>query len=308
MKNKNVVYLFLVLCFQILVACSKNPKPEFVEKTPVVENTEVIMTPTSTPTLTPTPSPLPIPTLTFQEKIDRVAELQKDNGGCDFPCWWGITPGITLWEDADRILFPIISKKIVFTVENGMNKYYLEFPKVSQNMIVEIYVQDNGIVDVIRLGGNYPIVDFLQSYGSPKEIWISSDGIVPGPSDFRIAFFYPEKGIMAAYLGYSSLISRGGVEYIKMCVMDFNNSGPLWFWNPDSKKRFDELPLENLVGGPIKLPGLPPSTMELKRISEYSNFDEMTFFNSVLHDQENTCLETNANIWPNPNLYIAPTP
>ncbi len=191
------------------------------------------------------------------------------------------------------MLSPIASKKLTFTVENGMKKYYLEFPEVSQNMIVEIYLQDKGIVDVIRLGENYPMVGFLQSYGSPKEIWISSDGIVPGPSDFRIAFFYPEKGIMAAYFGYSSLILRDGVEYIKMCVTDFNNSGPSWLWNPNSKKRFDDLPLENLIGG-------SPTSLKLKRIGEYTNFDEISFFNSAVKDPEKTCLETKADIWPNP--------
>ncbi len=307
MKSKNVHYLLLILSFQILVACSKRDQPELVESTSVVENTEVVITPTSIPTLAPAPSPLPVPTFTSQEKTDQIVELQKDNGGCTYPCWWGITPGVTTWEEADRILSPIASKKLAFTVENGMKKYYLEL-EVSQNIIVEIYVQDKGLVDVIRIGGNYSMVDFLQSYGGPKEIWVSSDGIVPGPSDFRIAFFYPEKGIMAAYFGYSSIISRGGVEYIKMCVTDFNNSGPLWLWNPDSKKHFDELPLENLVGIPITLPGLPPSTLELKRIGEHTNFDEIDFFNSAVKNSEKTCLETRADIWPNPGLFITPTP
>jgi hypothetical protein len=25
------------------------------------------------------------------------------NGGCELPCWWGITPGVTSWEDAQRM-------------------------------------------------------------------------------------------------------------------------------------------------------------------------------------------------------------
>jgi len=294
MKNKNVIYLILVLSLQILVACSKNTQPEIVENTPII-------TPTLIPTLTSTPSPLPVPTLTSQEKIDRVAEIQKDNGDCIYPCWWGITPGVTTWEEADRILSPVASKKLVFSVENGMKMYHLEFPEVSQKAFVDIFVQGEGIVDVIRFGGNYSMVDFLQSYGSPKEIWISSDGIVPGPSAFRIAFFYPEQGIMAAYFGKSSLISRGGVEYMKMCVTDFNSSGPIWLWSPDSKKQFDELHLDRLVGG-------LPTSLKLKRIGEYTNFDEMSFFNSVLKDPEKTCVETQADIWPNPDLYVTPTP
>jgi hypothetical protein len=307
MNSKNVICLLTVLFLQILVACSKNIQPVIVENTPITKNTIAVMTLTPFPTFTPSPNPIPFPTLTAQEKIDQVVKLKKDNGGCTFPCWWGITPGVTTWEEAERILSPIAVKKLAFTVESGM-MYYLEFPEVSQNMNVDIFVQDDGKVDVIRFGGKYNMVDFLRDNGNPKETWISSDGIVPGPSLFRIAFFYPEKGIMAAYFGMSSLISRDGVEYIKMCVTDFNVSGPLWLWNPDSKKQFDELPIENLVGSPITLPGFPPSTLGLKRIGEYTNFDEISFFDNTVKNPEKTCLETRADIWPNPDLIITPTP
>ncbi len=52
MKNKNVIYLLLVLSLQILVACSKNAQPEIVDTPLVVKKTEVAVTPTPIPTLT----------------------------------------------------------------------------------------------------------------------------------------------------------------------------------------------------------------------------------------------------------------
>lgn len=306
MKSK---FLRMLLVFSIISGC--------VSTSQASHSTEASFTPTSLSTYIPAVSPSPThvdtkpsvaPTLTListlppEEKVIEVERLQETNGDCQWPCWWGITPGITTWTEASNFL-QTLSIGNTSVTKMPYIVYLTAFPRQdARKLFVDFYVerQDN-VIDVIFLSQNLSLNDFLRLQGKPDEIRISSDGIVPGPSDFRIVFFYPEKGIMAAYFGYSDLISRGGVEYIKMCVPDFNSSGPLWLWNPDSKKRFDELPLEHLIGG-------HPTSLKLKRIGEYTNVDERSFFNSVLKDPENTCLETRADIWPNPDHYATPTP
>ncbi|MEO7841031.1 MAG: hypothetical protein ABIU06_16950 [Anaerolineales bacterium] len=305
MKNKNVIHLLLmVFSLQIVSACSRSTQPEIVEKTPSPKNTEVVITQTPIPTLTltPTPSVIPLPTLTSQEKIDQVAEIQTSNGGCNLPCWWGITPGVTTWDDAFTRLGPLAVENLEFKVENGAVMHYLEFPFQPRNIIPDIFVQENGVVDVILLDWDEPLLDFLHTHGSPTEIWISSDGKVPvGNSVFTISLFYPEKGLMITYFGDARLVSQGSVDYVMICGSDFQSLGVLWLWNPNSKKQFNELPVENLIGG-------PPATSKLKRIGEHTNFDEMGFYNSVVQNPEKTCLETQADIWPNPDFFITPTP
>ena len=50
---------------------------------------------TPIPTRTPTATPLPFPTLESAEMQSFIAEMLSTNGGCELPCWWGITPGET---------------------------------------------------------------------------------------------------------------------------------------------------------------------------------------------------------------------
>jgi len=303
MKNKNVTHLLLlVFLFQIVAACSQRMPPGIVEKTPIIKNTHVVITQTPIPALTSLPSPIPLPTLTSQEKLDRVAALQKDNGGCNFPCWWGITPGLITWDDVDRKLAPLAIENLSSNVGNGVIIHYLEFPLDSRNIFTYIFVQNSGIVDVIRMGWDEPLLDFLRTHGAPTEIWVSSDGKVPiGNSAFRTALFYPEKGLMITYFGDAKLVSQNNVDYLMICGSDLSSRGAIWLWDPNSKKKFDELPIENLTG-------VPPAVSKLKRIGEYTNFDEMGFYNSVVQNPEKTCLETQADIWPNPDFFITPMP
>ena len=281
-----------------------------VRCSPKVQSTEIALTSTAgysikkvvtqspAPSLTPTSTTEPIPTLSTLEKSNEVRILQEKNGDCDFPCWWGVMPGSTKWEAVVERLLPIASKDIIFIVGKE-RMHYLEFPSPSNTVVASIFLQGDEVIDVIRTSWEYTIIDILRDYGKPKEIWISSDGLVPGPSMFRIVLFYPQKGIMVAYIGKSKVIIRNGIEYIQICAKDFNSSGLLWLWSPDTKMQHEELPIENLTGK-------PPASLKFQRISEYTDFDEEAFYTRMLTDAKNSCLETKAEIWPDPELTVTP--
>lgn len=62
--------------------------------------------------ITPSTSPedaTPHPTLTY-ELQDQLFTLLSNNGNCELPCYLGITPGKTLWANAERILEPYAYK------------------------------------------------------------------------------------------------------------------------------------------------------------------------------------------------------
>jgi len=64
-------------------------------------------TPSPTSTLfppTPTQTLTPAPTLTDAQSQTYLFNLLKDNAGCKLPCWWGITPGVTYWVDARKLI------------------------------------------------------------------------------------------------------------------------------------------------------------------------------------------------------------
>jgi hypothetical protein len=93
--------------------------------------TETIAIPTEIPTLTTTQSPIPttalpistitltseptltwtpLPTLSPGEADVLVMDLLENNAGCQLPCWWGIWPGETTWDEAKYYLETFASK------------------------------------------------------------------------------------------------------------------------------------------------------------------------------------------------------
>ena len=59
---------------------------------------------TTSPRPTKIPTLKPLPTLTTQEALLKVEDLFLHNGGCELPCWWGITPGETTWQSTQQFL------------------------------------------------------------------------------------------------------------------------------------------------------------------------------------------------------------
>jgi hypothetical protein len=74
--------------------------PTFTPFLPTVtlSPTSTLLPPTPTQTLTPAP------TLTKAQSENYLFKLLKDNAGCKLPCWWGIIPGVTAWEDTRKLI------------------------------------------------------------------------------------------------------------------------------------------------------------------------------------------------------------
>ena len=87
--NASVLFsLFTVAVF--LVACGQNQP---VTEAPAAETSSP---PATSAEATVQQSPAPVSTLSEQEMLT----LLQTNAGCELPCWWGITPGITPWSEA----------------------------------------------------------------------------------------------------------------------------------------------------------------------------------------------------------------
>jgi hypothetical protein len=64
-----------------------SPEPTSLLPTIPIYTIEATTSPTIEPTWTP------VPTLSMEDAMMNLLELFSTNGGCDFPCWWGIRPG-----------------------------------------------------------------------------------------------------------------------------------------------------------------------------------------------------------------------
>mgnify|MGYP001400443271 CR=1 FL=1 len=262
------------------------------------------LTPTPTSTLTPTPTteptptetPFAIPTPPGIDTNEQVVWLLETNNGCQLPCWWGITPGQTKWEAAEKIL--TIFDTEIYSVSDSEFVYYnptieLPFGPYEVNQVSPIYMAKNGIVEKIEtqvsIGDTdyftqYTLPTFLTTYGQPEEVWLST---YPSPFEendlpFFAILFYPDQGIVASYDDNG----ERQADLVQGCPQDkpvsrlillpsgFNSTFKETINKTSGLGERDYLPLEEATG-----------------------MDVTTFYETFKNPNNTLCLETPANLW-----------
>jgi len=65
----------------------------------------------------------------------KLVELLSDNGGCELPCLWGITPRKTTYQEAKSILAPLTGISITGDFLPEVGSVYLMFPEDEHDAI-----------------------------------------------------------------------------------------------------------------------------------------------------------------------------
>jgi hypothetical protein len=206
------------------IAASSTPIPasptSTVTLTPTPTQTR-IPRPTSTPRPTKTPTPTTYPTLDSQGRLNFVLEAMKTNMGCELPCWWGITPGQTTWEE---MIDTFVKQSIGFdTYESG--KLYLGM--VTSGNYLEptvdvVFSEGGGLVQSIGIRTEYYYIlaqpkyfdawhDYaldkvLARYGIPTQVYLQlTTGAADWSPGMRATYDlwveYANKGIALRYPG-----------------------------------------------------------------------------------------------------------
>jgi hypothetical protein len=181
---------------------------------------------TATITITPTRTNTPtlIPTLPLEEAMARIAELEETNGGCEYPCYWGITPGVTTWEDARLILAPIAE---YIELEGVRNHRYMYWINTTDGVIepegyrhgFEIFVFEH-VVEKIVFYKALPLDGILRFFGPPSEVLYA---VAEGSNDytsFEFYLLYPEQGMIIEVFDYDHsqyVVHDDGVRYVEIC-------------------------------------------------------------------------------------------
>jgi hypothetical protein len=230
------VFLPILLLIYIPTACSSPLSSPAPTQTPEIIVTEALET--DTPPAEPTSTAAPIlseptataisptlinkPVLLLEEAQAFVEELLDMNGGCELPCWWGITPGVTTWEEAYRFFAPFaieISDPVEeFYVERGEEQktehYNVVFPRKGDNSRFTLGIAvKNGIVEIIaqsnvgteRYFSPYLLID---RYEVPKEILIAIEPRTPAGKPYYSMVLLFERGIGVHYAGEAELINH----------------------------------------------------------------------------------------------------
>lgn len=203
-------YVFTLIIF-LAVACSQrsetlstlSPTTKVVIDTPTVEKL-----PTREITPTQTPEWKPLSTLSLTESASSILASYKNNGGCELPCWWGITPGETTMQDALQILAPL-GTTYGPRVRNDFLKFEFEFSMpvaiddpqgvFGGKFSPSVFIKDNRVVAIslnaawVKRNFDYSLAGLLQAFGPPDEIWLRA--FPENEPHYTINLFYKGRGI-----------------------------------------------------------------------------------------------------------------
>jgi len=157
-----------------------------------------------------------------------------------------------------------------------------------------VYRVENGVITSmeIKVGGQIPeytLSAFLNTYGSPGEIWLStySTEYPAGVLPFQVVLFYPERGILAVYGPKNAQIVD---DKVIGCQLD-NSAWKFGLWSPKMAMTFMEAAVR------FRMNPYEPGVLHLP-IEEATDMDVRSFYETYRHADSHVCIETPRALWP----------
>jgi len=287
-------YLMSIFLMLFATGCNSANKPATQviipkSETATATSTSNIQNSSNTPTLLPSVE-APLPTLSHEAAYTRFQEL-LNNGGCRLPCWWGITPGKTTWNDAQRFLQTFTNMDIR-DASNGfyVADVYLPVPQGKGSLSHTYYIKDQIVywIEVFNFDWvpSLYLSHFLNTYGPPDEVFVRTVRHEEGGSQpFLIDLYYANFGILIEYSGGTP--NQVG-EKIQNCFDDMY-SPFIYLWSPTKPMASSTaistfLDTENLPY-PISLYDATGKRIDM-------------FYEEFKNPHKVKCLETPLNLWP----------
>lgn len=318
MKTWILVVIILLISLNLIYGCGKiAPTPTLIAETPELSTKAITpfsittYTPdrimptlpsatatlrfTSLPTFTPsvtyslTPSRTPRPTLPKDQAQALAQKLRQTNGDCLLPCWWGITPGKTTWEDANSFLKTLDSN--ILHLDPDTYGVTVRFPEKAYKypVIGGTFFIENEIIESMRIQVDLPLHALFTKYGAPDKIYIKARGYILAHDVgwFTLILFYESQGILAVYNG---ITNKGPI--VGICPVNITEPPSPWYlWNPVNPKSFAEIAKIMLLISNYP----PPSIDDYPSIEELTKIDILTFYKTYKESRNAiVCLEVPA--------------
>jgi hypothetical protein len=199
--------------------------------------------PSSTQTLTPMPTWTSLPTINPKIGKETLYTWLEGSDNCRLPCWAGIVPGKSRWEEAQQLLQPMNSfsemdisvgqdctfskcNEIAWSLPSDLNTHGYVYSKLEENKIhlVLLQVVDPNLVKALNLRS------ILKQYGKPAIILFSAEPDLPGDLFLELILVYPDNQFIIKYSKYAKLsnsqvVSCGQDSVIQLIILD--NKEPL---------------------------------------------------------------------------------
>jgi hypothetical protein len=218
-------------------------------------NTITVNTPSSSPTpqnhqqppeqastLTPYPTPIKISSDQISHAYFNLSEINT----CELPCFLGITPGKTLWQDTKNLLDPFTA-----STRLGLEGEYGQFAAIvlnEQNNELELRFQigsDSGIVYLVEMSNETPLSEYLSTLGLPNQVLLNSAGVGGIGNGFNLAIAYFKRGVIA-YLDGEFEIIDGKAQ---ICSDQLRKIQMIVLWSPEDIRFIGDLVnLDGFVG------------------------------------------------------------
>jgi hypothetical protein len=225
-----------------------------------------------------------------EDAINKVLELLETNGGCELPCWWGITPGETSWIEASNYLNSFADRVTQVGIEpikiEGLDGYFGADFRVPEEVLPrgelnQLYFVIDGIVEKIETETTMKLADFFTLFGEPQDIWVRTLPMpLEGYLEFWIALYYPDQRIVAVFLDERSEYQK---DEITGC---FLSTYEITLWSPKETVSLEDIQLFGTEDWPT-----------------YPTFEEATgetvtdFFSFSLSNEGKACLTTPVHLW-----------
>lgn len=197
------ILIILSGCFSASPSITQIVLPSFAPSSTSENSSSVAFTATGLPNITPpptqyfppllTPHVTPFPTRTLAESSDDLAYMLKTNDDCNFPCFWGIYPDTTRYEELYSVIDNLGGYRFETLSENGHLRIGSNFRFEDENRIqVEFQadLQDEIVRDLKVLLLNlwkpentpkdwsaYNMDEILRTYGAPDKVELYYFGI-----------------------------------------------------------------------------------------------------------------------------------
>ena len=312
MKKFQVIFLFL-----FLVGCSSNQIPTTtipnVTPTSSLLPTDTTVPPTQTltsipstplPVFTSTPLWTPFPTFSSTESVENLRLWMQGVFDCLLPCWGGITPGKTTWQEARQLVEQMSGFSAVNVSENiscdfgecngiGWSLYPATvaegsfYTKLPENIahLIHINVQNEGNAQKINLLRNIGLQDVFRWYGAPPMLLFNVETNLAENRFMELILVYPERQFVIKYTKNTELIEDqivncGQDHQIELIILD----------NKEQLMSLDSV--ANAV-----------ETRDLHLDSRYKTVEEATgltlnSFYEAINAFNDFCISTPVNIWP----------
>jgi len=311
MKKFQVVLLLL-----FLVGCSSNQIPPAtipgITPTSSPLPTDTIVPPTQTLTLiTSTPLPAftsaplltPLPTFSSTEGVEKLRLWIEGVFDCLLPCWGGITPGKTSWQEARQILEQMSEFASVNVSENiscsfgvcsgvGWSLYpetvaegifYTKFPENTVHLI-NINIQNEGTKKTNFLR-NIQLQDVFDWYGAPAVLLFNVETDLAENRFMELILVYPERQFVIKYIKNTELVDDkvvncGKDERIELIILD-------------NKEQLMSL---DAIANAVETKGLHLDS-RYKTVEEATGMTDNSFYEAI-NAFNDFCISTPVNIWP----------